>query len=230
MRSRNSTAVLAKIEQRRAVDEVYERLREAILTKQFSPGQRLDMDVIAQQLGVSLTPVRSAIELLAADGLLDVQPRSGTFVTTLSARDVEETMDIRCALECLAAEKAVDRLTDEDVAKAKRLLKILAKPIREERDSRNHENANSQLHNLLIEASGNRILAEMYKKLNAHLTIARLHSRTPDWRERTKQEQIEHEQIVDAMERRDRAALVVTLQRHILRAEASLLAGIEKSS
>ena len=230
MRSRNSTAVLAKIEQRRAVDEVYERLREAILTKQFSPGQRLDMDAIAQQLGVSLTPVRSAIELLAADGLVDVQPRSGTFVTTLSARDVEETMDIRCALECLAAEKAVAQLTDEDIEKARRLLKILAKPIREERDSRNHENANSQLHNLLIEASGNRILAEMYKKLNAHLTIARLHSRTPDWRERTKQEQIEHQEIVNAMVRRDRVALVDTLRKHILRAEASLLAGIEKSS
>jgi GntR family transcriptional regulator, rspAB operon transcriptional repressor len=230
MRAANATTVLAKIEQRRAVDEVYERLRDAILTKQFSPGQRLDVDAIAHQLGVSLTPVRSAIELLASDGLVDVQPRSGTFVTTLTARDVEETMDIRCALECLAAEKAVERLTADDIENARRLLKILAKPIHDEQDSRNHESANSQLHNLLIEASGNRILSEMYRKLNAHLTIARLHSRTPDWRERTRQEQIEHEEMVDAMERRDPAALVDTLRRHILRAEALLLATIEKSS
>lgn len=115
MKSANATTVLAKIEQRRAVDEVYERLREAILTKQFSSGQRLDTEAIAQQLGVSLTPVRSAIELLAADGLVDVQPRSGTFVTTLSAKDVEDTLDIRCALECLAAEKAVARLTKADI-------------------------------------------------------------------------------------------------------------------
>lgn len=230
MKSANATTVLAKIEQRRAVDEVYERLREAILTKQFSPGQRLDTEAIAQQLGVSLTPVRSAIELLAADGLVDVQPRSGTFVTTLSAKDVEDTLDIRCALECLAAEKAVARLTKADIEKARRFLKLLAKPIRDEQDSHDHENANSQLHELLIEASGNRILAEMYKKLNAHLTIARLHSRAPDWRDRIRQEQSEHEEIVSAMERRDRAALVDALRRHILRAEASLLAGIEKSS
>jgi len=230
MKPANATTVLAKIEQRRAVDEVYERLREAILTKQFSPGQRLDTDAIAQQLGVSLTPVRSAIELLAADGLVDVQPRSGTFVTTLSAKDVEDTLDIRCALECLAAEKAVARLTKADIEKARRLLKLLAKPIRDEQDSRDHENANSQLHELLIEASCNRILADMYKKLNAHLTIARLHSRAPNWRDRIKQEQAEHEEIVGAMERRDRAALVEALRRHILRAEASLLAGIEKSS
>ena len=230
MKSANATTVLAKIEQRRAVDEVYERLREAILTKQFSPGQRLDTEAIAQQLGVSLTPVRSAIELLAADGLVDVQPRSGTFVTTLSAKDVEDTLDIRCALECLAAEKAVARLTKVDIDKARRLLKLLAKPIRDEQDSHDHENANSQLHELLIEASGNRILAEMYKKLNAHLTIARLHSRAPGWRDRIRQEQSEHEEIVGAMERRDRAALVDALRRHILRAEASLLAGIEESS
>jgi GntR family transcriptional regulator, rspAB operon transcriptional repressor len=138
-----STTVLPKIEQRRAVDEVHQCLRDAILTKQFSPGQRLDMDAIARQLGVSLTPVRSAISLLAADGLVDVQPRSGTFVATVSPKDVEETMDIRCALECLAAEKAVTRLTKEDLDKARKLLKLLSKPIRDERDSREHQNANS---------------------------------------------------------------------------------------
>src|SRR5690242_14145878 len=108
-------AVLPKIEQKRAVDEVHQCLRDAILTRQFSPGQRLDMDSIARQLGVSLTPVRGAISLLAADGLVDVQPRSGTYVATVSAKDVEETMDIRCALECLAAEKAVARLTKDDL-------------------------------------------------------------------------------------------------------------------
>jgi GntR family transcriptional regulator, rspAB operon transcriptional repressor len=223
-----STTVLPKIEQRRAVDEVHQCLRDAILTKQFSPGQRLDMDAIARQLGVSLTPVRSAISLLAADGLVDVQPRSGTFVATVSPKDVEETMDIRCALECLAAEKAVTRLTKEDLDKARKLLKLLSKPIRDERDSREHQNANSQLHNLLIQLSGNRMLAELYEKLKAHLTIARLHSRAADWKNRTKQEQIEHEEIVAAMERRDANRVVEALRRRILRAKESLLAGIEE--
>lgn len=221
------SAVLPKIEQRRAVDEVHQCLRDAILTKQFSPGQRLDMDSIARQLGVSLTPVRGAISLLAADGLVDVQPRSGTFIATVSPKDVEETMDIRCALECLAAEKAVARLTKEDLNEARRLLKLLSRPVRDERDSREHQNANSRLHNLLIRLSGNRMLAELYEKLKAHLTIARLHSRASDWRDRTRQEQMEHEEIVAAMERRDANAVVEALRRHILRAKESLLAGIK---
>src|SRR6266700_2988052 len=139
MKSGNSVASLPKVHQRRAVDEVHQRLRDAILTRQFAPGQRLDMDAIARQLGTSLTPVRGAIELLAAERLVDVQPRSGTFVAMLTAQDVEETLDVRCALECLAAEKAVAKLTDDDITKARRLLQDLARPIHDERDSRKHD-------------------------------------------------------------------------------------------
>jgi DNA-binding GntR family transcriptional regulator len=225
--TRASAAALPKIEQRRAVDEVHQRLRDAILSGQFSNGQRLDVETIAQQLGVSLTPVRSAIELLAAEGLVDVQPRSGTFVASLSKTDVEETLDVRCALECLAAEKAVSKLTDEDVARARRILKVLA---RTGGNGREHDAANLELHKILIDGSGNRKLAEMYDKLNAHLTIARLHARAGGWKHRLKQEQAEHEAIVDAMERREAKALVENLRQHILRAKESMLASIEDAS
>jgi len=230
MNSRSEAAVLPKIEQRRAVDEVHQRLLDAILTRQFAPGERLDVDAIARQLGISLTPVRSAIELLAAEGLVDIQPRSGTFVATLTAQDVEETLDVRCALECLAAEKAVAKLTDQDIVKARRLLKDLARPIHNEQDSRAHDAANSQLHEILIRASENRKLEEMYGKLNAHLTIARLHARAAGWKRRLKQEHAEHEEIVNAMERRDEKALVEVLRRHILGAKESLMESIKESA
>lgn len=230
MKSGNSVAALPRVLQRRAVDEVHQRLRDAILTRQFAPGQRLDMDGIARQLGTSLTPVRGAIELLAAEGLVDVQPRSGTFVAMLNAQDIEETLDVRCALECLAAEKAVAKLTDEDIAKARRLLADLARPVHDERDSRKHDAANFELHQILILGSGNRRLAEMYEKLNAHLTIARLHARAGGWKRRLGQEQAEHEAIVDAMERRNEKTLVEVLRRHILGSKESLMASIEESA
>jgi len=230
MKTNKAALRLSKIDQYRAVDEVYKRLREAIVTRQVSPGQRLNVDEISRQLGVSLTPVRSALELLAADGLVDVRPRSGTFVAVLRAGDVEETMDVRCALECLAAEKAVDRFSDRDLAAARYLLKTLAKPICNEEDRREHEGANSRLHFLLINAAGNRRLTEIYGKLNAHLTIARVHRTSTDWSRRTAQEQAEHEEIFGAMERRDGKALVEALRRHINRAKESLVAGIEAST
>ncbi len=78
-----------KIERRRAVDDVHQSIREAILDRRFPPGMRLNVEELASQLGVSLTPVRSAIQLLAADGLVDVHSRSGTFVARLTRRDLE---------------------------------------------------------------------------------------------------------------------------------------------
>ena len=75
---------LAKIEQRGATDEVHQAVRDAILTRVFSPGQRLNVEDLAANLGVSFTPVRQALQLLAAGKrLIVIQPRSGTYVATL---------------------------------------------------------------------------------------------------------------------------------------------------
>jgi DNA-binding GntR family transcriptional regulator len=214
---------LGKIERRRAVDDVHTAIREAILSRQFPPGMRLNVEELAVQLGVSLTPVRSAIQLLAAEGMVDVHSRSGTYVATLSRRNLAETFDIRCALECLAAEKGAAALTGEQIANARRQLAILGKPIRSEVQRRAHEQANSDLHQIIIEASGNKRLADMYDSLRAHIAMGRLHREDQTWQSRIPQEQQEHEEIVDAMERRNPDALVKALRRHILRAKAVLL-------
>src|ERR1700744_6628627 len=100
---------IGRIERPRAVDHVHQAIRVAILARRLPPGMGLNVEELASQLGGSFAPVRSAIQLLAAEGLVDVHSRIGTFVSSLSRRDLEETFDIRCALECLAAEKAAER-------------------------------------------------------------------------------------------------------------------------
>src|ERR1700689_1925600 len=186
---------LGKIERRRAVDDVHQAIREAILDRRFPPRMRLNVEELASQLGVSLTPVRSAIQLLAAEGLVDVQSRSGTFVATLSHRDLEETFDIRCALECLAAEKAV--LTDRDIERARKLLATLVKPVKNEAQQKLHEQANRDLHEIIIRASGNQRRAEMYDSLQAHIAMCRIHRVDAGWQSRLPQEQQEHQEIVN---------------------------------
>jgi DNA-binding GntR family transcriptional regulator len=106
---------LTRLKRERAVDAVHQALRQAILNSLLRPGERLNVEDLAGKLGVSLTPVRHAIQLLEAEGLIVVRPRSGTFVASLTARDIQETFDIRCALECLAAEKAIERITPEEL-------------------------------------------------------------------------------------------------------------------
>ena len=218
---------LTRIKRQRASDEVYEAMRQSILTHLFRPGQRLQVDEIAAKLGVSLTPVRHAIQQLAAEGLIEIRPRSGTFVAKLTPRDVEETFDLRCALECLAAESAVQRVTSEELAEFRELLGRLARPVSTERDRKRHEQDNTRLHRLLIECSGNRRLAEMYESLNAHIQIARVHSRDADWAARLSVEHAEHIEIVAALEARDLKRLQYALRNHILRARQSLTTGLK---
>src|SRR5215831_14781982 len=158
---------LAKIQRERAVDAVYQALRQAIVSSLMKPGERLNVDELAQKLGVSLTPVRSAIQQLANEGLVEIRPRSGTFVASLSPRDVEETFKIRCALECLAGEDAIHYMTPQQVRRMKELLRALRKPVRNETDRSAHETNNSELHQIIIQASGNQRLQEMYDALNA---------------------------------------------------------------
>jgi DNA-binding GntR family transcriptional regulator len=221
---------LGKIERRRAVDDVYRAIRDAILDRRFPPRTRLNVEELASQLGVSLTPVRSAIQLLAAEGLVDVHSRSGTFVASLTRRDLEETFDIRCALECLAAEQAAVRLTEKDLEQARKLFVTLQKPVKNDSQRKIHEQANSEFHELIIRASGNQRLADMYDSLQAHIAMFRLHRLDATWQSRLPLEQKEHREMIEAMEKRDAKALAKALRSHILRAKDALLEHAEETA
>lgn len=214
---------LTKLSRKRAVDEVYEAIREAILQSVFQPGQRLVVEELAQKLGVSLTPVRSAIQMLTSEGLVEIQPRSGTFVATLSPLDLEETFDIRIALELLAVEKAVNAIAPQQLERLRELLRTLAACGDQEDGHKQHDEANHEFHQILIEASGNKKLAEMYKSLNAHIQIARLHAARSDWRSRLQIEQKEHEEILAEVERKDVQAAVYAMRKHIEGAKRALM-------
>ncbi|MCS7025849.1 MAG: GntR family transcriptional regulator [Bryobacteraceae bacterium] len=220
---------LTRLERRRAVDEVYDALRRAILGHVFRPGDRLQVEEIAQKLGVSLTPVRHAIQQLAAEGLIEIHPRSGTYVTRLSPRDVEETGQIRRALECLAGELAVKRITPAELEEMERLLAEMAQPVESEEDRKRHEENNRRFHLLLVRASGNRRLAEMYDSLNAHLQIARVHGAEQEWQSRLEQERAEHEEILGALRAGDALRLNKALTAHIDRAKEALQKALEGS-
>src|SRR5688572_10149403 len=135
---------LPPLARRRATDEVYDVMRRSILTNVFRPGQRLPIEEISKQLGVSLTPVRHAIQQLATEGLIEIRPRSGTFVASLDVQDIAETFDIRRALECLAAEHAVRNITDEQLRSARRLVWALSEPVESEESRTRHEANNSE--------------------------------------------------------------------------------------
>lgn len=219
---------LTKLARRRATDDVYDSLRQAVLSHVFRPGDRLQITEIAEKLGVSPTPVRQAIQKLANEGLIEVHPRSGTYVATLDVQDIEETFDIRCALECLAAEKAVERVTDSDLGHLNELLRGLAEETVDEAGLRRHEQLNSELHATIVRVSGNRRLQEIHESLKANIQIARVHVVEGYRGGRFDVEQEEHAEIVAALEKRNAAWLQKALRQHIQRAKESLIKSLQE--
>jgi GntR family transcriptional regulator, rspAB operon transcriptional repressor len=219
---------LVKLERQRAVDAVYEVLRQAIVNYALKPGERMNIEDLARKLGVSLTPVRGAIQKLSTEGLVEIRSRSGTFVASLTAQDVDETFRIRGALECLAARDGLPNLRGEELARMKDLIKAMRKPVRNAEGQSAHEHANSEFHRIIVRSSGNRRLIEMYEALHAHIKIARIHGSESTWPARVSKEQSEHEAIVAAIEKGDPEELCAALQAHINRAKDALLATLRQ--
>lgn len=213
---------LPTLSRQRTSDSVYQALRHAILSRKFAPGQRLNVHQVARELGVSLTPVKDALTRLEAEALIQIRPRSGTFVTAVSPDDVAEAFDIRCALECLAAEKALSRARSEDVEQLRALTSQIG-AVEGEPERLVHAARNIEFHKRIVMLSGNRRLVQMYESLDAHIQIARIHLGHADWKTRLDAERKEHLAIVDALARRDTPGLVTALRHHILRAAESLV-------
>lgn len=223
-----SVETLSPVRRELASTAAYDSLRQAIMSQVFLPGERLNVRDLARDLGVSPTPAKHALGRLASEGLVEIRPRRGTFVTDIRPEDVAETFDLRIALECLAAEKAVERLTPRDVARLDEMLAVLERPMITEGDRINHERTNVDLHNFIIERSGNRRLIQLYESLNAHIKIARIHRSHERWAARVTDEQAEHREIVDALKARDGERARRALREHIGRAAQNLIEDLRR--
>jgi DNA-binding GntR family transcriptional regulator len=105
----------------------------------------------------------------------------------------------------------------------------MQKPVKSDSQRKIHEQANSGFHEIIIRASGNQRLFDMYESLQAHIAMCRLHRLDESWQSRLSLEQKEHQEIVDAMENRDPKSLAKALRSHILRAKDALLASLDST-
>lgn len=218
---------LTKVKRERASDSVFKVLRESILDQTFLPGQRLDVKMLAEKLDVSLTPVKDAITRLMVEGLIELRPRSGTYVSLLSPEDIEETLAIRRALECLAAENVPQNLTSSDLVWFEESIVLMEQS---EKDRPLHEKRNSDFHMKIVELSRNRKLIETYRSLGASIKVARVHYASSSWVDRVAEEREEHRSIVHALKARSVKALQRALNEHILRASSALVQDLRREA
>ena len=143
-------------------DVAFRKLRQAILRGELQPGQRLMEIALAEQLGVSRTPVREAIRMLEQDGLAVMIPRRGAVVSKISGKNLRDVLEVRRALEELAVDLACTRMTDEDFQKLKEANERFSATL-SGNDITKMAEADEAFHDLIYQASDNArlVLLEM---------------------------------------------------------------------
>jgi len=208
---------------------LYQQVRDKIVSGEIKPGAILTESGLSDEYGVSKAPAREALVLLGHEGLVESMPRTGHVVATFTVQDVLETFHLRSILEAEAAGLAAERITEEGIAA---LLKnsdeefalserahdaaILRMVAHEDGFYERACELNIEFHQLIAQASGNRRLAELIKRLVEDMRrMLAFDSRfvTPQ----------QHLEIIEALKLRDRAKAEQAMKRHIEETKSGLL-------
>ncbi len=154
-------------------DVVFNTLRDAILTGKLSPGERLMENHLAEQLGVSRTPIREALRMLEQEKLVELVPRKGAQVLDMSEKEIVDILEIRSVLEGLATSLACRKMTDEDLQQLREMEakfeeKLWAKEYAAAAD------ADESFHDIIFRAAGNERLEQISQHLRIQLYRYRL--------------------------------------------------------
>lgn len=201
-------------------DLVFAAMREAILSGKLKPGERLMEVQLAEEMGVSRTPVREAIRKLELEGLVVMVPRKGAYVAGLTLKDVAEVFEIRSSLEGLAAALAADRITDEEVEALDNILKEISEAVAKG-DIDKVIKKDGEFHQILFSASRNSRLAQMINNLKEQIDRFRVQSFSNPVR--LKSVLSEHKEILDAIKQGDIENAEKLAKEHIYKVEYNVM-------
>jgi DNA-binding GntR family transcriptional regulator len=202
-------------------ETVVARLRDFIVEGALAPGARIAERQLCESLGVSRTPLREALKVLASEGLVELLPNRGARVARLDERDVEDMFQVMGALEALAGTLACAQMTEGELAEIAALhYEMLAQYTR--RKLPEYFRLNQAIHAAIIAAARNPILAATYQSLAGRIRRARYLANLSEERWRNAVE--EHEAILQALQARDGARLARLLEDH-LRNKSAVLRG-----
>lgn len=203
---------------------VCESIRDAIRKGILKPGERIMEIQLAEELGVSRTPVREAIRKLELEGYVVMMPRRGTYVANMSIRDISEIFEIRTALESLSNGLAAERITPEELEHLQRLLVMISSYI-ETKDMDKIVETDIEFHDLLYHAARNSRLVGIISNLRDQLT--RFRTLSMSYPGRLEATLDEHRTIVEAIAQGDSRAAKKAAEKHMENSEKTLLKAMD---
>jgi DNA-binding GntR family transcriptional regulator len=194
-------------------EQVAHRLRQMLVENRILPGAKLNERELSEELNVSRTPLREAIKMLAAEGLVELVPNRGAIAVELSEADILNTFEVIAGLEALSGALAAERITDAELDEIKAMhYEMLAAYTR--RDLPAYYQLNSAIHCAINAAAKNPVLTTTYNQVNARLQALRFRSNQDG--EKWKSAVREHELMIQALSARDPQAMREVLASHLL--------------
>lgn len=199
---------------------VFNTLREAILTGDLHPGERLMEIQLAEQLGVSRTPVREAIRKLEIEGLAVMIPRKGAEVASITEKQLKDVLEVRKALEELAVEMACERISQEDIKELQRAHQEVKK-LAGKKNLSGLVRADMAFHDVIYKAADNEQLIQILNKLRQQMYRYRM-----EYLKKFENHELivaEHEVIFEAVCDRNSKAAIEAIRLHITNQEEGVL-------
>ena len=201
---------------------VYQVLQQDILQGQFPPGARLSLDDLAERFGISVSPIRDALRLLAADGLVELRSRRGAFVTQPSRAVIHEVFQFRAILECAAVDYAIAAGPPIFAALGDQIKAMTATMVGDTHaDYLTYIRHDQDFHRTLVGAIGNGKISESYASLASFALIARMLHRSES--HRATATLAEHHAILTALIAKDADAARAAIRAHLDHASADLI-------
>ena len=192
--------------------EVAERLRERIFSHELPPGTWVDEQALAEQYGISRTPLREALKVLASEGLVTLKPRRGCYVTEISERDLDEVFAVMSMLEGECARSSATKASAADLERLRAIHTDLENAAAAG-DIDGFFEANQAFHHAIQEIADNRWLLHVIEDLRKVIKLSRHHSLFSEGR--LEQSLAEHRGILDALLARDATAAETRMREHI---------------
>lgn len=194
-------------------------IRELIESGELCPGERLKADELGDRLGVSRTPIRDALHILRSEGLVEILPRKGVFVRSISAQEIEEVYAIKAAIEPIAAEWAAEQGSDESKRELSEILDLLLSAASSGNVAAAAQHVD-QVHNKLFEMTDSSVLRDVYQVFHGRVKALRQLNMSQPGRLDTSVRQ--HAEIVKLVIDGDGAGAREVMARHMSDATASV--------
>lgn len=198
----------------------YREIEGMILTRELTPGERLNDSLLAKRFGISRGPVREAVRRLAAAGLVEVFQNKGSFVRVIDVEDALEIYDIRAALERAGVMAAARNMTPTTLVRLRQCADLMDACERES-DREGYFSANLDFHRIIHKAADNQRLLQLYEHYSRELQLFRhVTLITTGIHESNR----EHHLIVEALESGDAKQAADAMEAHVLQAKARVVA------